>query len=362
MFLRACLFPGEEGRSAGVTWLKQGQQSENTPKEEQVKSLLPLLFSTLRRNNVKVDNSFLTILRAASLREELRTKTYRHICREVFSALTAAGIPIIMLKGATLADTVYGDPALRHSRDIDLLLGEADPSRVLNLLSTVGFTLPKEKIMPKWQDIYLEHGSGLPLALHRHFFHIPLYNGCTADLWARSQMQVIADVPVRTLSPADALLHICGHASYSPSRVSLRWVCDAWLLIDQHPNLDWNVLFDCAVRSHLALPLSVMLGYLAEELQAPIPTIFLSRLQAAATQADTLEREAALSGARSGARGGFKNLLRRTSDWRMRAFVLRWMLFPSPEYLRSVQQIQPSRFLPFFYVDRCLKFLISRRS
>ena len=123
-----------------------------------------------------------------------------------------------------------------------------------------------------------------------------------------------------------------------------------------------NVLFDCAVRSHLALPLSVMLGYLAEELQAPIPTIFLSRLQAAATQADTLEREAALSGARSGARGGFKNLLRRTSDWRMRAFVLRWMLFPSPEYLRSVQQIQPSRFLPFFYVDRCLKFLISRRS
>ena len=45
----------------------------------------------------------------------------------VVDALEAAGIPSVLLKGPALARTVYPDPALRQSTDIDLLVrpGEA---------------------------------------------------------------------------------------------------------------------------------------------------------------------------------------------------------------------------------------------
>ncbi len=44
----------------------------------------------------------------------------------VVDALEAAGIPSVLLKGPALARTVYPDPALRQSTDIDLLVRPAD--------------------------------------------------------------------------------------------------------------------------------------------------------------------------------------------------------------------------------------------
>jgi hypothetical protein len=86
------------------------------------------------------------------------------------------------------------------------------------------------------------------------------------------------------LSPSDNLLHVCGQAWYSAQRFSLRWVGDAWFIIERHRNLDWDLLLDTARRSHLVEPLSVMLGYLAEDLGANIPSSFLQRLFAAASK------------------------------------------------------------------------------
>jgi hypothetical protein len=178
------------------------------------------------------------------------------------------------------------------------------------------------------------------------------------NIWARSQLHVVADVPVRILSPADALLHICGHASYDLSRESPRWVCDAWFLIDRYQNLDWEVLLHSAARSRLALPLSVMLDYLAEELQAAIPSGVLTRLHAIASQAETVECELALWGARSGTRVRLRDILILARDWHTRTCILKWLLFPSPAYLRSIQQMPQFWLLPFYYAYRLLRYTI----
>ena len=55
---------------------------------------------------------------------------------------------------------------------------------------------------------------------------------------AESSPSVTAEIP----APADSLLHVCGHASYSASRQSLRWVTDAWFIVNRHPDLDWDLL------------------------------------------------------------------------------------------------------------------------
>jgi hypothetical protein len=114
---------------------------------------------------------------------------------------------------------------------------------------------------------------------------------------------------------------------------------------------------ECAHRSRLALPLSVMLRYLAEDLNAPIPYTFLNRLSAAASKSDAIERQLALRGTRAAGQGSLKELFRRTTNWRERVFLIQWLLFPSPRYLSWVDQIYPSWLLPFHYVYRPIRHL-----
>jgi hypothetical protein len=364
LLLRACLWKDGSGREASGAWLQQhSRQPGKQLQEDHLKSLLPLLFAAFQRNGVEADHEFLTILRAASLREELRAQTYRRICREVLSAFAAAGISSIVLKGAALADLVYAHPALRHCHDLDLLLEESDPAKAIRLLSSLGFSLIERALpLSEWQDLQFVHESGLPLELHRYLFRLPLYNTIAPEIQARSHVHHVADVPVRILTLADQLLHVCGHAASCASRESLRWACDAWLLVERFPDLDWGLLEDCARRSHLTLPLSVLLNYLATELRAPIPAAFLTRLTALAARARMVECEAALWGAHASGRGRFKNLLRMTNKWRARIFVLRWILFPSPTYVRTMRYVRSPWHLPFYYLSRPLRYVAQRGS
>ena len=284
---RCCCAPVccRDNRAAkhGRLWQSQRRNFyDGLERTEAVSGLRTLLLNALRRNEVAADKTFLTYLRVAHLREEARTNIYRRICGGLLSTLRTEGIGAILLKGAALADTVYPSPVLRHCHDIDILLMDDDLRRAVRALSNQDFMSFDETAEPVIDDIKLVHRSGLPLELHSRLFRTPFYNEPLADIWTRSQQQMIADVPARTLSPADNLLHVCVHAFYYESRQSLRWVCDSWFIIDRYPNLEWGMLLDSARRGDLALPLSIILGYLAQELNAAIPAAFLDRLYTAA--------------------------------------------------------------------------------
>ena len=294
LLLRACLTPGESGKLACEAWLKQHQ---NGFKKEAIKAFLPLFLHAVKKHAVKVDAAFLTVLRTAVLREELRTNTYNRICCELFSALSDYVIPTIVLGGAALADTVYAHPALRHSHDIDVLIPDVEFSRTERLIASLRF---KSVNLPEAGSHHLEfmHASGVPLTLHSRLFQLPAYTPPLPEIWSRSHNLLIAGVPIRTLSPVDSLLYVCGHASYSSSRHSLRWVSDAWFIIDRYPDLVWDLLLNCARRSWLTLPLSVMLRYLAEALDAPIPATVMAGLLASAGKIDVMERAHSPAGSR----------------------------------------------------------------
>lgn len=360
--LRACLYSGELGRQAWEAWRERvGDLKATLGKDKgSFKALAPLLLMALRRNSVGVDSSLLTYLRTAYLREDLRSKIYHRILRSVLSALTAGGVSPIVLKGAALGETVYGDLALRHSHDIDILMEESDLFIGARQLSSLGFTLSGEESGAGQDHVKLTHESGLPLELHSRLFRIPYYRAPLADMRARNQAQVIAGIQTRILSPADNLLHVCGLASCSGSNESLRWVCDAWHIISRHPNLDWDVFLDCALRSNLALPLSVTLGYLAKGLNAPIPATLLDRLSVAASRTDAIGREAALFAALAATRGELKGLIRMTDGWGSRARVIAWMFFPSASHLRWTYHVRHAWLLPFYYVYRPLKYIANR--
>lgn len=356
--LRACLWSGEGGANAWKNWSSKITDAAAYLRQEKdgIKGLLPLLFDTLQTNGVVVEGEFRTYLKTAYTRDELRSRTYSRICRNVIDALTSAGIPSALLKGAALAETCYKHPSLQHAHYLDILIKSGDLEHAVKLLGPLGFTCANLR----WERerVELVHESGLPLVLHRQLFRVPFYSINMEEIWTRSRIEMISGVPTRTLCSADNLLHISGTVFDMEPHNSLRWVCDAWFLIQRSTDLDWNLLVERARASRMVLPLRMTIRYLSESLDAPIPASFLAALQAAAQETAPIEGEAALFAVQSSARAGLKKILLGCEDRASRKFVLRWALLPSREYMCHVYGVSTPVLLPFSYLYRPLKYLV----
>ena len=287
LFLRACLWKGEGGCRAWTQWrdFVKDPIEKITKDNRGLKRLLPLLLLSLERNEVSVDRHLLTCLRTAYFREEMRKKIYGRICRKVLSTLSSSSTKAIVLKGAALAETVYDDPVCRHCHDIEILANEDELDHLLNLAEVLDFTRSSIVTNSKWENISFIHKTGLSLVFRRYLFRQSNSDLTFAQLWSRSINQRISNVPMRILSPGDNLLHICANAFLYGCSVPIGWVCDAWFIINRYPDFDWNLLLESVRRTHLELPLSLTAGYLAEDLEAPIPSIFIDGLRATVSRA-----------------------------------------------------------------------------
>ena len=360
--LRSCFLPGAPGRQAWEMFLKNVSDPLNflTQNSQGTKAFMPILFNSLMKNTVEIEPQLLTVFRTAHAHEEFRTKYVRRICHDILSAFQSEKGSVVVLKGAVLAETVYQGRGFRHCHDLDILTKDFDPKSVARRLSSIGFRPPRPHALSADHTITFHHESGFPLSLHRDLFSIPFFNGDVRDVWSRTRNQTIAGARASVLSPADNLLHACGLVFCRGQRQSIYWVSDSWLIIDQNPDLDWDLVYHCAQRQCLTYPLSVVLGYLAEELTAPIPDRFLHRLFSAASGSKRIEHEVSLFGARASARGGFTRIIRRANSWRTKGSILQWMVLPSPQYVRWVEPCPRSWLLPFYYVYRPLRYITQR--
>jgi hypothetical protein len=340
--LRAALFRDEAGRRALADVASALERPQRLPPSERLalRSLSPLLEcrtavprTAAPRTARAVGVESARVLRMATARERMRYETVRRLTRALLAAMSGAGIDPILLRGIVLAETVYPEPFRRHTHDIDLFVPPAELQRAEDAARSAGFTERAADPDRLPGGIRLVHPSGLPVELHSSLFLDPLHPAEIPGMTLRARRRELLGADVRTLGAADQLVHICGGASGSPVRGSLRWVADAWLLIDSEPDLDWDVVVRGAEAAHLSLALSAMLRYLAEELDSPIPSHVLDQLDALARDASPLARDVALYGARAGlpalalirrARGGLHSKL----------WALSWLLFPSAPYLR----------------------------
>ncbi len=357
--LRAALRDGTEARESWRRWcgltgdVKAAMADDSLP----VKRLLTVLFASLRRAGADLDPSLVPYLRLAYAREQMRTATYLRILEEVMVALERDAVPAIALRGAALATSLYAEPALRHCHDIDLLIRPEHLERAVSALEWAGLTRSDAEPDSDATGIKLSHSSGLPVELHQRLFDSSFYALPESEAWAHTRTQRAAGISMTVLSPEDMLLHICGHASCSRSRRSLRWVCDAWHVIQHHPGLDWERFAAAAERSRLALPLSVMLRYLADDIGASIPAGGVERLQELAQRAPAIERDVALRAACKDSVQDWAALLRLVpGGWLVKVRLAAWLLFPSPQYVREVLGVRGTARVWARYATRPFRF------
>jgi hypothetical protein len=67
--------------------------------------------------------------------------------RRVVDALEGAGVPTLPIKGTTLADRLHGDPGLRPTTDVDVLVPRAQVRLAVETLCALGYPAPED---PAW--------------------------------------------------------------------------------------------------------------------------------------------------------------------------------------------------------------------
>ena len=210
----------------------------------------PLLYHRLRtfHPDLRMPAAALGRLRQAYLDNSARNLGLYHNLGKVLKVLAREHIPVIVLKGAHLAELVYGNRALRFMGDLDLMVKQDDLMRVDALLLEMGCdptdhnrVVGKDNnefvyVMPK-RDVCLEvHWSILssqfPFAID------------TAGQWERARPVVIEGIAASVLCPEDLLLHLCLHAGCTHGfEPGLKLFCDIReILQHQGGGVDWGIV------------------------------------------------------------------------------------------------------------------------
>lgn len=175
----------------------------------------------------------------------LRDVARRRQLGEALGALAAAGIPVVPLKGAALAEHAYPASSLRRMSDFDLLLPEGALEHGRDVLLPFGY-VPDDRPSPSERHApALRRPGGLPIELHDTInpchapFRLPL-----ADVLARTVPAQVAGHDVRVLEPIDLLVHLATHMGHGHVLgASLSGVVDILMWTERHGDaVDWKAV------------------------------------------------------------------------------------------------------------------------
>ena len=265
----------------------------------------------------------------------------------LLAGAAAAGLDLLVLKGAALAETLYPRPGLRPFGDLDVLVRPEDTPRAQSLLENLGYTVAPAvwEALQSGADTqanFFKHtGRGVVVVeLHTDLLNNGFFRGhvsLDADgLWSRARPARLAGTDALVLGPEDQLLHLClhlaGHYFFAPQ--SLRDID----LLCRTDTLDWPQFARLAQDAHAA-PLSfAALSATATVLQTPVPDTALPAL-APKRGAARLAALAAARAADTSPNGAATERLRWPLLWgllgtaRARRSALRRTLFPDIRWL-----------------------------
>jgi hypothetical protein len=323
----------------------------------------PLLFRRLKESDAPADvpDDALERLRLGYLESAGRSMRRGRELRTPLRRLRDAGLKVIILKGAFLAEAVYGDVAVRTMADVDLLVAKADLPRALAILLELGGVCAQYedvesccRTMSHLRPVKIGHRD---VELHWTIFHpAGPFTVDVAGLWDRARPATIAGVDVLALSPADLLLHLCLHVSGSHKlRGGLRPFCDIAEVIRRFGReLDWRQVGERArewrAARHVGLTLSLARGMLG----AAVPDDVLDQLVPGGIDPGMLQtaRESVLAGTGYREWMPFFDMVRVTSFGDMARLAWRRVFLSRAEMAATYPASRQARYLHWYYARR----------
>jgi hypothetical protein len=257
--------------------------------------LSPILFCHLDSDG-QAPGAVLSALERAYLANAARSLFIAAALRRVVDTLDGVGVPVMLLKGAALVDTVYDDPAQREMLDLDLLVPRDRLPDANAALATLGYRpLPADGDRGNTTgEVHVSAHHDPALVGEEQVVAVELHHHIAIDgegsafeiegIWQRARK-----APGRSHllpAPEDLLSHVCFHftrnrlgGSYRRRNTggALGQISDIARLVEREP-IDWDAL--AAAARGYRLDTRVFLGlFAARELGVTVPESALARLQ-----------------------------------------------------------------------------------
>lgn len=224
----------------------------------------------------------------SNLREDLYTAAAQGITAEmqlsrVLGALSRAGIPAIVVKGAALG-AFYPDPALRLYGDIDIMVRRAHLDAAEQALNALGYRCLASRgwWLQRFHHLppMVNDSGGLLVELHWRLDYEETKGRLPVeDLWARAVGWTVRDQQARRLDTVDAALYLCRHAVVQHRvRGAFRSLCDLVQLTRGWGEAEWGALSQRSQSYGLTRPVYVMLVLGKELMGLAVPEAILSTL------------------------------------------------------------------------------------
>jgi len=205
--------------------------------------------------------------------------------KPLLAAYSAAGIEMMVFKGAVRSVLDIRNLRGRYASEIDLLVHHADFDRAWQIALDMGWKKMVARVDPHARTgANLVTGSFGEVDLHRYPFHQVLPGDADlADLWARASRHTFLDQQVAIPSPTDRLVLAVAHGGIG-SHDQSDWLIDAALLI-RGGEVDWPLFRDLVAKRRVDVLAEIALSYLGGPLGVPAPAETLAAVASRARRA-----------------------------------------------------------------------------
>ena len=192
-----------------------------------------MVFSAMQRAGALPPPAIAAALKAAALRISGQNLVLASEAVRLQKLFDAARIAVLFLKGSSLSMLAYGSLALKHGKDIDLLVARADAERALALLEQQGYVARQlagadtdrvREAMFSGPDIALARG-GIEVELHWQPFenrHFVQGFGMSSP---RQAVALHGAQTIDTLADAELFTYLSAHGAHH-AWFRLKWLAD----------------------------------------------------------------------------------------------------------------------------------------
>jgi hypothetical protein len=195
--------------------------------------------------------------------------------------LAGRRIPVVFVKGPTLAKLAYGSIGIRHSKDIDLLVPEDAIAEAAALAEREGYrrVIPApglgERKTAIWirnfkHFVFLHEKKRIQLELHWRLSDNPCLMGPLPPPSSWREVPISGGLTLPTLAADDLFLYLCVHGAYH-SWFRLKWLADIAALAASAPLGETERLLAVARARGIARPFAQAMLLSHQILGTPIP-------------------------------------------------------------------------------------------
>jgi len=332
----------------------------------------PLLYARMKDGSSEsnIPEECLETLKAEYYRTAAQNALLFVELNRFLTAFQSANIPTVVLKGLDLAQTLYGNPALRPMGDIDVLIPERCLEQAISIVEDLGYEPEEAWAMPEIRsglkrllffEANFDGGKNANVHFELHWSLVaPRGNRYSPDIewfWKGTRQASLNGLPALVLTPTRNVLFLAGHLmlkhiafKHGEDRTCLRWYYDLHLLIEQNYDvIDWDEIVAQANRTRWQTVLLLALQAVKSRFNTRLPDGLLGDLASFSDR--KLMRQLDNGQVRNSTRFStsmedFGNMY-----WQTRFWLLWGLIFPEKEYMIWRYKPDPTWLWPlcFFY-------------